>query len=485
MKKQIPINALKKIGEHVFEIPTSYRSDMLVPARVYVSEAMLLKVLMDKSLWQLVNVTTLPGIQKYALAMPDIHEGYGFPIGGVAAMAIDEGGVISPGGIGYDINCGVRLLASELALADVKNELGHVADLIFTFVPSGVGRSGDIVLSHSELDHVLKQGAHRMVELGYGEQSDLEFCEERGQFIGVDPKKVSDRAKDRGKDQIGTLGSGNHFLELQVVDEIFDERIAKIFGLWVGQITVMIHCGSRGLGHQVCTDYVRIMLNQVSKWHINLVDKELACAPFFSDEAQDYFHAMRASANFAWANRHTIGHQCRHAWRKTFGGKSVLRTIYDVAHNIGKIETHLIDGQKKKLMVHRKGATRAFGPGHVDIPLAYKNVGQPVLIPGTMGTASYVLAGTTEGFFSVFGSACHGAGRAMSRMQAKKLQSGDEVVHHLQDQGIMVRTEKINGLAEEAPYAYKDVDEVVMVADSAHLAHKVARLRPIGVIKGD
>lgn len=484
MTRQIPKSALTKISATIFEIPQSYRSDMRVPARVYVNEYMLDAILGDKSLWQLINVATLPGIQKYALAMPDIHEGYGFPIGGVAAMAIDEGGVISPGGIGYDINCGVRLLASDLALPDIKRDIAMIAHHIFNLVPSGLGRAGEIILSSSELEDVLHKGAPHMVQQGYGNQDDLHRCEEGGVYLGADASKVSSHAKDRGKNQLGTLGSGNHFLELQVVDRIYDDDVARVFGLYEGQVTVMIHCGSRGLGHQVCTDYVRLMLNALDKWQIKLPDRELACAPFLSEEAQDYFMAMKAAANFSWANRHVIGHQCRGAWQSVFGAQAHLRTIYDVAHNIGKIETHKIDGKNKKLIMHRKGATRAFGPGHKELPKDLQKTGQPVLIPGTMGTASYVLAGTMQGE-AVFGSACHGAGRAMSRMAAKKLQSAQGVRQDLYEKGILVCSDAKRGLAEEAPYAYKDIDEVIKVVDESHLASKVARLRPLAVIKGD
>lgn len=474
-----------KINDNLFEVPKAFRSDMRVPARVYVNEQLLEKVLADRSLWQIVNVATLPGIQKYAIAMPDMHEGYGFPIGGVAAMAIDEGGVISPGGIGYDINCGVRLLASQIDAHDAQSKITKLAQQIFRDVPSGVGRSGETPLSPANLDRVLKHGAKRMVEMGIGNESDLEHCEERGSFVGADPSKVSKHAKDRGRDQLGTLGSGNHFMELQIVDEIFDDDTAKVFGLWQGQLTAMVHCGSRGLGHQVCTDYVRIMLNSSEKWNFSLIDRQLACAPFESEEGQDYFAAMKASANFAWANRHAIGHQIRAAFEKTFGKDTLLHTVYDVAHNIGKIEKHLIDGKLKELIVHRKGATRSFGVGRSEIPMEYREFGQPVLIPGTMGTASYVMAGTAQSLDSVFGSASHGAGRAMSRAEAKRRESGSDVRKGLHEQGIVVCSDSNRGLAEEAPYAYKDIEEVIDVTAQSGLAKKVARLRPLAVIKGD
>lgn len=476
---------LIKLSDYLYEIPKSSRNDMHVPARVYTNERMLQQVIADRSLWQLANVATLPGIQKYAIAMPDIHEGYGFPIGGVAAMAIDEGGVISPGGIGYDINCGVRLLATDLQLKDVAQYLETLASQIYHTVPSGVGRSGPIKLTHKDLDRILENGAPRMVNLGYGDALDLEHCEAQGYLQDANASLVSDHAKDRGKDQLGTLGSGNHFLELQVVDYIFEEKIAQTFGLKLGHITAMIHCGSRGLGHQVCTDYVKLMLRAQNKYQIKLVDRQLACAPFLTQEGQDYFSAMKASANFAWANRHVIGHQIRESFQRVFGRTTPVRTVYDVAHNIGKIETHDIDGQLKKLIVHRKGATRAFGPSLHDLPTKYMHTGQPVLIPGTMGTSSYVLVGAHHGMQHAFGSACHGAGRAMSRHAAKKIESGPQVRKKLLDQGILVFCDSNRGLSEEAPYAYKDVDEVINVVHGAELAYKVARLRPLAVIKGD
>jgi tRNA-splicing ligase RtcB (3'-phosphate/5'-hydroxy nucleic acid ligase) len=477
--------SLEKISDYAFQIPPSFRRDMLVPARIYVSEAMLEDVLADKAIEQLINVATLPGIQKYALAMPDIHEGYGFPIGGVAAMAIDEGGVISPGGIGYDINCGVRLLACDLLIDDARPHLESLAREIFHQVPSGVGRSGHINLSRKELDIILEHGATAMVNKGMGNDNDLVYCESLGQMKDADANLVSDRAKDRGHDQLGTLGSGNHFLEVQVVDEIYHPKTAEVFGLRKGQVTAMIHCGSRGLGHQVCTDYVKNMLNVQAKYQIKLVDRQLAYVPFLSVEGQNYFAAMKASANFAWANRHMIGHHIRASFIKIFGKESNVRTIYDVAHNIGKLETHQINGQAKKLLVHRKGATRAFGPKESDLASKYLPTGQPVLIPGTMGTASYVLTGTSEAMKESFGSACHGAGRAMSRRQAKMQQSGAQVRQALLDQGIVVLSDSRGGLSEEAPYAYKDIDNVVDAIVGANIAKKIARLRPIAVIKGD
>lgn len=475
---------LIKVDDNSYEIPKSYRDDMRVPALIFANEQMLDDIVGDRSLWQLINVATLPGIQKYAIAMPDLHQGYGFPIGGVAAMAIDEGGVISPGGIGYDINCGVRLLVSNITRDEIKPYIERLATDLFNKVPSGVGKGGKLKLSIADLEKVLKSGAKRMLELGYGTERDLEFCEENGDMTGADPNLVSERAKKRGRDQLGTLGSGNHFLEVQAVEEIYDEKAAQRYGLSVGLVTVMIHCGSRGLGHQICTDYVRAMLPKVSEFGIVLPDRELVCAPFKSDIAQDYFAAMQAGANFAWANRQMISHWVREAWQKVLGQDAYLNLVYDLSHNIGKVETHKINGKDKKVVMHRKGATRAFGPGRPEMPALYQDVGQPVLIPGTMGTSSYVLAGTTESMEIAFGSSCHGAGRRMSRSQAKKEVRGSRLREELQQQGIVIRSDSDPGLAEEAPIAYKDVDNVVRVVDEAGLAKRVARVVPIAVIKG-
>lgn len=482
----IPIKKedLIKIDENCYEIPKSYRSDMRVPARIFVNENLLEEIFKDRSLQQIVNVATLPGIVNFAIAMPDIHEGYGFPIGGVAATSIHNGGVISPGGIGYDINCGVRLLAANINDQELRPFLNELATEIFKAVPSGVGRGGTLTLTSKELDKVLLGGVDYMLERGFGTQADKEFCEEKGRMDGADATLVSDRAKSRGRDQIGTLGSGNHFLEIQKVDKIFDPIAAQVFGLSEGMVTVMIHCGSRGLGHQVCTDYVREFMPNLKKWNIDLPDKELVCAPFTSKEGQEYYKAMQAAANFAWANRHMIGHCTRQAWHKIFGDRVSIRTVYDVSHNIGKQELHKVNGKDVLVLVHRKGATRAFGPERLEIPAMYRHIGQPVIIPGTMGTASYVLVGTSAGMDVAFGSSCHGAGRRMSRMQAKRTIRGSTLRESLEQQGIMVRCESDSGLAEEAPTAYKDVEEVVNVVDHAKIAKKVARLTPLAVIKG-
>jgi len=484
-QKSVPREALVKISDFVYEIPKTFRSDMRVPARIFVNDQMLDQILADRSLWQMVNVTTLPGIQKVGLAMPDIHEGYGFPIGGVAAMSIHEGGVISPGGIGYDINCGVRLLVASAPWKDIQSQLASVADAIFRSIPSGVGRGGALKLKGAELDKVLEHGARRMVELGYGTQSDLDCCEENGCMQGADARCVSFRAKERGQPQIGTLGSGNHFLEIQKVEEIFDKEVALAFGLEKDGVTIMIHCGSRGLGHQVCTDYVRRMVIKLEEWGIYLPDRELACAPFHSPEGKEYFAAMAASANYAWANRHTIAHNVRNAWYSVLGKNIHLRTVYDVAHNVGKREVHEINGKKVDVIMHRKGATRSFCAGRPEIPERYKMVGHPVLIPGTMGTSSYVLVGTEQGMKESFGSTCHGAGRRMSRRQAKKEVLGSSLRKELEEKGIVVCCTSDPGLAEEAPIAYKDVHNVVDIVEGAGIAKKVARLVPLAVIKGN
>jgi len=480
----VPREALKKINDNLYEIPKTYRDDMRVPARVYMNEAMIDSVLADKSLWQLVNVATLPGIQKYALAMPDIHQGYGFPIGGVAATAIGQGGVISPGGIGYDINCGVRLLVADALASDLRLHMERLATEVFRTIPSGVGKGGKLKFSMEEIDKVLMNGAQYMVECGYGTKEDTQLCEELGNMPGADASMISERAKKRGMDQLGTLGSGNHFLELQVIDKIYDQEAADAFGLRKGFVTVMIHCGSRGLGHQTCTDYVKLMMSKVSGWGYDLPDRELVCAPFESPAGQNYYAAMAAAANFGWANRHVIAHWTREAFHRGLGGSVKLNPVYDISHNIGKVETHMIEGKEMRLLVHRKGATRAFGPGLPEIPQKYRAVGQPVMIPGTMGTASYILAGNTEGMVQAFGSSCHGAGRRMSRSKAKKLVHGKQLREQLESQGIVIRCASSAGLAEEAPLAYKDVDNVVKIVDEAKLARKVVRLKPLAVIKG-
>ncbi|OGZ19006.1 MAG: RNA-splicing ligase RtcB [Candidatus Nealsonbacteria bacterium RBG_13_42_11] len=473
-----------KINDWLWEIPKSFRSDMRVPSRFYVSEEMLEDVFRDKSLGQLVNVATLPGIINYSLAMPDMHEGYGFPIGGVAAMDM-KSGVISPGGVGYDINCGMKLLKSEFTETEIRPYLEKLGTEIQKEVPSGLGQGRQVKVDISSINKILEEGAQRLVEQGYGEKEDLENCESQGRLGRADATAVSDHAKNRGRDQVGTLGSGNHFLEIQKVDEIFDENIAKAFGLFKDQIVIMIHTGSRGLGHQIATDYIGLMMRTMGKYGINLPDRELAAVPINSSEGQKYFSAMSCGANYAWANRQMITHFIRKAWKSVLGEKSSpLVALYDVAHNIAKIEKHLVNGKETEVCVHRKGATRAFPPEHPEIPLKYRKVGQPVLIPGSMGTASYILVGQKEGE-QAFYSTCHGAGRTMSRHEATRRMSGEEVVKSLELKGIIVKCWSARGIAEEAPQAYKDIHKVVEVVHNAGLSRKVAKLKPLVVIKGE
>ena len=481
---KIQHNDLMKIDDYTYEIDRTYRADMQVPARVFMNEHMMEDILADRALWQLVNVATLPGIQKAVFAMPDIHQGYGFPIGGVAASALDQGGVISPGGIGYDINCGVRLLRVSMEKKEILSRLEKLATVLFKKVPSGVGRGGKVVFKAHELDFFLTHGAREMVKRGYGTDSDVEFCEEKGCMSTADPDMVSEKAKNRGSDQLGTLGSGNHFLEIQYVDTIFDASAAHVFGLKEGQVTVMIHCGSRGLGHQTCTDYVRVMMDKLPEWGYQLPDRELVYAPFSSVQGQNYFAAMAASANYAWANRHLIGHWVREGFEEIFGADVHLTLVYDVSHNMGKVEKHIINGKERSFIVHRKGATRAFGPKRPELPLQYQQIGQPVLIPGTMGTASYVMVGTEKSMDIAFGSSCHGAGRRLSRVKAKRTIRGSELRQELEQRGIIIRSDSDPGLAEEAPEAYKDIEDVVEVTHGAGLAEKVARLKPLAVVKG-
>ncbi len=474
---------LKKISDFIWEIPKSYRSDMNVPVRIFASEKMLDEVFSDRSLEQLINVSTLKGIVGPALVMPDAHEGYGFPIGGVAATKIPDG-VISPGGIGYDINCGVRLLKSKFTFNEIKNNLESLSREIYHYIPSGVGRGGKLKLDKNELDKVLKDGANWMLENNYATQDDINHIESNGKLDNADPTIISDHAKKRGLDQLGTLGAGNHFVEVDFIEEIYDEEIAKTFGLFKNQVTVLIHTGSRGLGHQIATDHIKIMMNVMPNYGIKIPDRELACVPFNSPEGQNYFNAMAAGANFAWANRQMITHLMRQAWEKEFGKGNELSLLYDVAHNIAKIEEYQIEGEKQSVIVHRKGATRAFPPNHPEIPQDYQSAGQPVLIPGSMGTASYVLAGTQKAMEISLGSTCHGAGRRMSRKAAKREVHGKALRDELRERGIFIQAGSVPGLAEEAPIAYKDIDEVIRVVDSIGIAKKIAKLRPCVVIKG-
>jgi len=475
-----------QIGPFLYEIPKTHRPDMRVPARLYADSEILEKAFEDRSLEQLVNTATLPGIVGYALAMPDIHQGYGFPIGGVVATSVSEG-VISPGGVGYDINCGVRLLGSHLSHEELIPYLSDLATALQRHVPSGVGEHGFLRLQINELDQVLEQGAQWALRHGYARPEDLEHTEESGCIAGADASKCSVNAKNRGRDQLGTLGAGNHFCELDVVEEVYDEEAADAFGLFPGQVCVQIHCGSRGFGHQVCTDYVNLFQRVIKKYGITLPDRELVCAPVESPEGQDYLAAMKCAANYAWANRQMLAHQCRQAFAEVLAGKVKnwdLFQVYDIAHNMAKIEEHEVEGRRMRVCVHRKGATRAFGPGSPVLPADYRDIGQPVLVPGSMGTASWVLVGTPQSMSQTFGSTCHGAGRMMSRAEAKREVRGEQLKRELEAGGIQVRAGSMAGLAEEAPIAYKDVDRVVEVVDAAGIARKVARLRPIAVVKG-
>ena len=478
------MNGLKEIGKYKWLI--TQRDGMRVKGIIYADKKLLKSICQDKAPQQVINVAALPGIVKYSLAMPDIHWGYGFCIGGVAAMDY-ETGVISPGGIGYDINCGVRLIRTNLEQKDIQNKVSDLIFALFNNIPSGVGFTGRIKLNKQEVSKVLEKGAKWAVDRGMGEQTDIEHTENKGCMQEADAGKVSQRALERGREQLGTLGAGNHFLEIQVVDQVYEPDIARNFGLEEGQIVVMIHTGSRGLGYQVCDDYLRVMNDAVRKYAIQLPDRQLACAPLKSPEGINYFQAMSAAANYAWANRQCITHWTRETFQHVLGLSMRdlgMELVYDVAHNIGKIEEHLVDGRKKKLCVHRKGATRALPAEHHDLPDVYKKVGQPVLIPGTMGTHSFVLVGTPGAMEQTWGSTCHGSGRVMSRTQALKQVSGHKLQQQLAKEGIVVRARKIKTLAEEAPLAYKDVDAVVNVCHQAGISKKVARLKPLGVIKG-
>ena len=476
---------LTEVSEWVWELPAT--GGMRVPGRVFADRRMVDGLRDDQSLTQVANVAHLPGILRYSMAMPDIHFGYGFPIGGVAAFSVDEG-VVSPGGVGYDINCGCRLLATDLQEDDVKDQIRRLVDQLFRDVPSGVGASGAIAkLSRRELERVLVRGAAWAVEQGYGSADDLKHTEDGGALSGADPAAVSERAYARGQDQVGTLGSGNHFLEIQAVEEIFDPEAAAAYGLSRGQITVMVHCGSRGFGYQVCEDYLETMASASRRYHIDLPDRQLACAPVTSPEGQQYLGAMACAANYAWANRQMIMHLTEQALLRALrlSPKELnLRLVYDVAHNIAKLETHETAGVSIDTCVHRKGATRAFGPGRAELPAHYRDIGQPVLIPGDMGTASFVCRGTTEAMEQTFGSTCHGAGRVMSRSQALKRAKGRAIDRELESAGIVVRSQGHKTLAEEMPEAYKDVETVVAVMDGAGISPRVARLRPLGVVKG-
>jgi tRNA-splicing ligase RtcB len=474
---------LKKLDRYRWLVPREAQEGMRTNAMIFASEELLDQIIGDLSIEQLMNVACLPGIVGCALAMPDIHQGYGFPIGGVAATRLRDG-VVSPGGVGFDINCGVRLLASTVDREAAVPLMRELVNQLFRDVPSGAGSEGPIPCSYDDLNAVLESGSSWLVERGFGEAADIEFCEESGQMDGADPSKVSDRAKQRGRTQLGTLGSGNHFLEVQYVQRIFDQETASAFGLHLNQVVVLIHCGSRGLGHQVCTDFLKRMNEAMRRYGITLPDRQLACVPAHSPEGREYLAAMAAAANFAWANRQAITHAVRGSFEHVFGPDTKLRVVYDVAHNIAKQERHRVGAGVEDVLVHRKGATRAFPAQSPFIPDAYLSVGQPVLIPGSMGTASYVLAGNPLAMEETFGTVCHGAGRALSRTAAKRGRDARVETQKLADQGIVLRSETRDGILEEIPEAYKDIDAVVEVVEGAGLARRVARLRPMGVVKG-
>lgn len=477
---------LHQVNEFEWEIPRSHRPDMRVPVRLYASREILAHALSDRSLEQAVNATTLPGILGSVLVMPDVHQGYGFPIGGVAATEHPRG-AISPGAIGYDINCGVRLLASRLELAEARGKLEMLAARLEAYCPKGVGAAGAVLVSSADLDRLMLDGGKWALERGFASQADLERTEDQGRLQGASPEQVSERAKSRGRHQVGSLGAGNHFVEVDLIEDVFDEAIAATFGLQRGCLAIQIHCGSRGLGHQVCTDYVQAFQSTARKYGIRLPDRELVCAPMDSPEGDSYLGAMRAAANFAFVNRQVLAHSARRAFEETYGPETArwqLSQVYDVAHNMGKLEQHVIDGKHVRVCVHRKGATRAFGPHSPELPSQLQQSGQPVLVPGSMGTASWVLAGSARSMERSLGSSCHGAGRVWSRSKAKREIRGDVLRQELQARGIVVRAGSLRGLAEEAPSAYKNVDAVVEIVVRAGIAVKVARLIPLVVIKG-
>ena len=480
------ITTPRKIGENQYQIDADSNSGMRVPVRIYADEPLLQKMLTDRTIMQAKNVSSIPGIVGQSIVLPDGHEGYGFPVGGVAAMDAEEG-MISPGGVGYDINCGVRLLRSNLTEKDVRSKLKELVTDLFSSIPSGVGSKGSVRLSPSELDEVLVKGVNWAIDNGYGTNDDADVCEENGQIQNADPNKVSDKARKRGAPQLGSLGSGNHFLEVQKVSEIHDEEAATRMGLKEGTITVLIHCGSRGFGHQVCSDYLRVAEQAMDKYNIHLPDRELACVPNNSEEGESYRAAMFAALNFAWSNRQMITHWTRKSIERVFNQTEAdldMKLVYDVAHNIAKVEKHKVDGKERKVVVHRKGATRAFPANRDEIPLKYRDLGQPVLVPGSMGTASWVLLGQPNSMDLSFGSTAHGAGRTMSRTKARRNFSEEDVKKSLSDKGIFIKALTRDGVVEETPQAYKDVDAVVNVSHNLGIATKVAKLIPIGVIKG-
>jgi tRNA-splicing ligase RtcB (3'-phosphate/5'-hydroxy nucleic acid ligase) len=478
---------LEKIDELRWRIPQSYKPGMRVPGIIFADEKLLKDIKHDKALEQVANVAFLPGIVEASLAMPDIHWGFGFCIGGVAATDVDADGVISPGGVGFDINCGVRLVKTNLIFDDIKDKIKDLTHRLFSDIPTGVGSEGDIRVNAKEEKQILLKGSRWAVEQGYGTESDLECTEENGSIEGADPDAVSDRAYERGRSQSGTLGSGNHFLEIQVIDQLYDSKLCDEFGFDLGQITVMIHSGSRGFGYQICDEYSRAMLRCLDKYHINVPDRQLACAPVNSPEGKAYLGAMKCAANYGWANRQCLMHLTRKVFEKFFAAsweKLGMDLVYDVAHNIAKIETHTVNGIKKKLCVHRKGATRAFGPGAPGVPQRYQKTGQPVIIPGDMGRNSYMLVGTQGAMDETFGSTCHGAGRLKSRTEALRTIDSVKLLKGLENKGITVMAAGRGTIVEEAPEAYKDVNNVVDVVHSAGISKRVCRMRPLGVIKG-
>lgn len=473
---------IQSVSKTEWEIPQGFVPGMRVPGRFFLSEILAADI-EDGALTQLANVATLPGILNYSLGMPDIHWGYGFPIGGVGAFD-RETGVISPGGVGFDINCGVRMITTPLRADDISDKKELIEEL-FNAVPTGVGAKSPIRLSQNDLSEILESGVKKAVELGYGNETDISRCEETGCMQGASTENVSARARKRGIPQCGTLGSGNHFLELQVVDEIGDASLANAYHVEKGQICVMIHCGSRGLGHQVCTDHLAVLEEAVKKYRIELADRQLACAPLNSPEGEAYFSAMAASANYAWANRQIITHIVREIFVKRYGiDYEEMPLVYDVAHNVAKFEEHEVNGVRREVCVHRKGATRAFGPGRSEIVKEYRSFGQPVIIPGSMGTPSYLLAGTDEAMKKTFGSTCHGSGRVKSRSSAKRGFTGEEVAAELLSRGILVRAPNPNAIAEEAPAVYKSSSDVVGTVRDAGISKIAAKLLPLGVIKG-
>jgi tRNA-splicing ligase RtcB len=482
----VHIKDFEKESDYEWVIPKGFRKDMRVPVRLFASRNLLEDALKDKSIEQAINSAALPGLVDEVKVMPDVHQGYGFPIGGVAGTIYPQG-VISPGGIGYDINCGVRLLGSSIRYEEAAPYLDNLATELDLQCPSGVGTKGNLRLDAKELRQVLEQGARWLLKNGMATEMDLQRTENNGSIDGVDAETVSSKAMQRGAPQLGTLGAGNHFIEVGIVDQVFDPEAARIMGLEEGMITLMVHSGSRGFGHQVCTDYVQDFQAVVQRYGIKLPDRELVCAPLESVEGKAYLSAMRAAANYAYSNRQVLAHFARVAFEVVFAGKLSnwhLHQIYDITHNMGNIEDHVIEGKKQKILVHRKGATRAFGPGSPGLPQEYRSIGQPVLVPGSMGTASWVLVGTQESMKKSLGSSCHGAGRVMSRHQAKKQVKGQQLKDKLESQGIHIRAGSLKGLSEEAPQAYKDVDEVIETVVSSGIASKVARLRPLIVIKG-